>query len=112
MADIPLTGRSNAQIYVELPLRKDNAWEKVRRGYLASISFTDDNVGLVLDALEKSIYSDNTIIVLWSDHGFHLEKSEHLANFHCGKRQRAPFFIILDPRKKEGHGGVCAETVD
>ena len=109
--DIPLTGRSNAQIYVELPLRRDNAWEKVRRGYLASISFTDDNVGLVLDALEKSIYADNTIVVLWSDHGFHLGEKRTFSKFSLWEEATRTPFIILDPRKKEGHGEVCEQTV-
>jgi len=39
------------------------------QGCLASASFADDCVGHVLDALEKSRYSDNTIVVLWGDHG-------------------------------------------
>jgi len=39
------------------------------QGYLASISFMDAQLGRLLDALDKSKYSKNTIIVLWSDHG-------------------------------------------
>ncbi len=46
------------------------------QAYLASISFVDDQVGRVLDALEASGQQDNTIIVLWSDHGFHLGEKE------------------------------------
>jgi len=38
-------------------------------------------VGRVLDALEKSQYSDNTIVVLWSDHGWHLGEKEHWQKF-------------------------------
>ena len=40
--------------------------------YLASISFVDHCVGIVLDGLASSSHADNTLIVLWSDHGFHL----------------------------------------
>lgn len=40
-------------------------------GYLACISYADAMLGRVLDALEKSPYADNTIVVLWSDHGYH-----------------------------------------
>ena len=47
--------------------------------YLASVSFVDHCVGMVLDALENSSYADNTIIVLWSDHGFHLGEKQHWA---------------------------------
>lgn len=40
-------------------------------GYLACMSYADAMVGRVLDALEASPYADNTIVVLWSDHGYH-----------------------------------------
>ncbi|TKG91960.1 DUF229 domain-containing protein [Puteibacter caeruleilacunae] len=39
------------------------------QGYLACITFMDSQLGRVLDALDNSKYADNTIIVLWSDHG-------------------------------------------
>ncbi len=47
--------------------------------YLASVSFVDHCVGVVLDALESSPFSDDTVIVLWSDHGFHLGEKRHWA---------------------------------
>ena len=40
-------------------------------GYLACISYADAMIGRVLDALESSPHADNTIVVLWSDHGYH-----------------------------------------
>ena len=40
-------------------------------GYLACISYADAMLGRVLDALEDSPYADNTIVVIWSDHGYH-----------------------------------------
>ncbi|MEZ6143432.1 MAG: sulfatase [Zavarzinella sp.] len=42
------------------------------RGYLASVAFVDAMVGRVLDALEKTGRTNDTIVVLWSDHGYHL----------------------------------------
>ncbi len=53
-------------------LQENNQWENLVRSYLASISFVDSQVGRVLDALEAGGHADNTIIVLWSDHGYHL----------------------------------------
>ena len=47
--------------------------------YLASISFVDHCVGIVLEALNSSPHADNTLIVLWSDHGFHLGEKQHWA---------------------------------
>ena len=47
-------------------------WKDILQGYLASVSFVDHYVGEVLDALAASSYADNTIVVLWSDHGYRL----------------------------------------
>src|SRR5690606_400528 len=46
--------------------------EHLRRGYYASISFVDAQIGYLLDELEQQGLLDETIVVLWSDHGFHL----------------------------------------
>lgn len=46
--------------------------EQLRRGYYASISFVDAQIGHLLNELERQGLLDKTIIVLWSDHGFHL----------------------------------------
>ena len=111
LADIPQVGQSNAQIYVEIPVRRDKAWEDIRRGYLASINFTDDNVGLVLEALEKSPYADNTIIMLWSDHGFHLGEKRSFSKFSLWEEATRTPFIIFDPRNRSGNGQACAEPI-
>lgn len=47
------------------------AVEDAIHGYLACISYADAMMGRVLDALEASPYAENTIVVFWSDHGYH-----------------------------------------
>ncbi|WP_372775091.1 sulfatase [Mangrovibacterium sp.] len=47
-------------------------WKKIIQAYLACVSYVDYEIGRVLDALENSEYADNTVIVLWSDHGYRL----------------------------------------
>ena len=47
-------------------------WRKAIQAYLATISFADTQIGRVLDALDRSRHADNTIVVLWGDHGWHL----------------------------------------
>ena len=47
-------------------------WKKIIQAYLACMSYVDYELGRVLDALESSDYANNTIIVLWSDHGYRL----------------------------------------
>jgi arylsulfatase A-like enzyme len=53
-------------------LDEEKQWAPLVRAYLASISFVDAQVGRVLDALKESDLEKNTIVVLWSDHGWHL----------------------------------------
>lgn len=53
-------------------LRKAHQWRPLVRAYLASTSFMDSQLGRVLDALEASGHGRDTVIVLWSDHGWHL----------------------------------------
>ena len=52
-------------------LEELDAVEDAIHGYLACISYADAMIGRVLDALDASPYADNTIVVLWSDHGYH-----------------------------------------
>ena len=111
LIDIPIAGRANAQIYVEIPMRRDNAWEHLWRAYLACINFTDENVGRVLDALENSPYADNTIVVLWSDHGFHLGEKRTFSKFSLWEEATRTPFIIQDSRQTAGAGNNCDEPV-
>ncbi len=53
-------------------LQRENQWKNLVRSYLASISFMDAQLGRLLDALDQQSFHQNTIIVLWSDHGWHL----------------------------------------
>ena len=76
--------------------------KKLLHGYAAAASFVDANVGRVLDALEEKGLADNTIVVLWGDHGWklgdHSSWCKH-TNFECDTR--VPL-IVRDPRMKSG----------
>ncbi|QDT60548.1 Choline-sulfatase [Stieleria bergensis] len=109
--DIPPVGRSMARETVIQSFETHDCWDEVRRGYLACISFTDDNVGRVMEALEKSGYMDNTIVVLWSDHGFHLGEKRSYTKFSLWEESTRVPFIIWDPRGQKGNGETCAEPV-
>lgn len=57
-------------------LEENKQLKPLVRAYLASISFVDSQVGRILDALEENGLTENTIVVLWSDHGYHLGEKE------------------------------------
>lgn len=60
---------------------KAGKWKEAVRGYLASIAFADAMVGELLAALQKSRYADDTIVVIWSDHGWQLGEKKHWRKF-------------------------------
>jgi arylsulfatase A-like enzyme len=61
----------NADLFIGRESTPDLSRE-MKRAYWASVSFMDAQVGRVVDALEKNGLKDNTIIVFWGDHGYHL----------------------------------------
>ena len=77
--DIPAPGRKLAEARrADLEtIRAAGKQREAVQAYLASISFADEQVGRVLDALDASDAADNTIIVFWSDHGWHLGEKDH-----------------------------------
>ena len=63
--------------------------------YLAAISFVDHCVGIVIDALAKSPHAKNTVVVLWSDHGFHLGEKQHWAKRTLWEEStRVPLLVV------------------
>ncbi len=53
-------------------VKENHQWRNLVRSYLACTSFVDAQIGRIVDALEEAGLADNTIIVIWGDHGFHL----------------------------------------
>ena len=51
------------------------------QGYKASISFADEQIGRIMDALNNSKFKDNTVVAVWSDNGFHLGEKLHWRKF-------------------------------
>ncbi|MCI0655172.1 MAG: sulfatase-like hydrolase/transferase [Methylococcaceae bacterium] len=75
-------------------LRQYNIWGSAVQAYQAAISYADALVGSVLSELAASPYAADTIVVLWSDHGFHLGEKLHFKKFTLWERAtRVPFLI-------------------
>ncbi len=76
----------------------DEGLKRFLQAYLACVSFVDDQIGAVLDALNKSSFKDNTIVVLTSDHGWQMGEKNYLyKNSPWDESTRVPL-IIRDPK--------------
>lgn len=87
-------------------------WKNAVQGYLASIRFADEMVGRLLEALEKSEYASNTIVVLWSDHGWQLGEKNHWRKFALWENVNRSVLMIRMPESlKHGKPGRVMENV-
>jgi arylsulfatase A-like enzyme len=90
---------------------KSGRWKDAIQSYLASCAYTDMNVGRLLDALDKNPKKDNTIIVLWGDHGWSFGEKQHWRKFALWEEPtRMPLIWVAPGMTKPG--GVCSRTVD
>ena len=90
---------------------KSGRWKEAVQAYLASIAYTDMNIGRLLNALDKSAYRDNTIICLWGDHGWHLGEKDHWRKFALWEEAtRAPLIWIAPGVTQPGT--VCDRPID
>jgi iduronate 2-sulfatase len=99
--DIPMMGKSIAYgrspngDYYEV-MRKKEILPELVHAYLACVTFVDEQIGKVLDAVENSPNGKNTIVVLWSDHGQHLSEKRHFRKQALWEEStRVPLIIKL-----------------
>jgi len=76
---------------------KHGQWRKAVAGYLACINYADSNVGRVLDALESGPNAGNTVVVLWSDHGWQLGEKRQWRKFTLWERSARVVMILAGP---------------
>ena len=96
--DLPESSKKVGQKPYFQHIQKENQWRQGVQGYLASIAFADAMVGRVLDALEQSPHRDNTIVVLWSDHGWHLGEKEQWQKYTAWRVcSRVPLIVKVPP---------------
>jgi arylsulfatase A-like enzyme len=93
-------------------VRENNQWRNLCRSYLASTSFIDAQIGRLLDALKANDQEQNTIVVVWSDHGWHLgEKAITGKNTLWERSTRVPL-IFAGPGVNAGKCTQPAELLD
>ena len=106
---------------IKLDRRLPGSLDGFVQAYAACCGFADAQVGRVLAALEASPRRERTIVVLWSDHGFHLGEKEHIEKFALWEKSNHVPFIVVVPegvratlggRWKGSPGTRCERPVD
>lgn len=85
---------------------------RMRHGYYASSSYADANIGKLLDALDKTGLSENTIVVLWSDHGYHLGENAHWAKVTVRELDAWIPLLVAAPGKDPESTMAIVESID
>ena len=117
LEDLPPEGKRRGPNRYFAHIQKEGQWKQGLQGYLASIHFADAMLGRVLDALKEGPHRDNTIVVLWSDHGWHLGEKQHWQKFSPWRAStRVPLMIRVpkgSPGCKTGTtaGSICEQPV-
>jgi len=93
----------------------DNFTRAMRRGYFAAVSFIDAQIGRVLNALETYGYKDNTVVLLWGDHGWHLGDTNSWCketNFETAARTTMMWRMPGQSKASQGLNKRMVEIVD
>ncbi len=83
-------------------------FRKYVQAYLASVAFADDIVGEAMDILDNSRFKENTVVVLFSDHGYNIGEKEYLWKYNLWEESTRVPLIIRDPR----YAANAGKTVD
>lgn len=112
LADLPPSGVRMARPDGDhKAMLESGRWKEAVQSYLAAIAYADAMIGRLIDALDASPYRDNTIVVLWGDHGWHLGEKQHWRKFALWEEAtRAPLIWIVPGLTQPGM--VCERTVD
>lgn len=110
MADVPPNFQYKMGVAPTLAeIRDAGKWRGLVHAYLASTSFADHCVGKVLEGLRGGPNEGNTIVVLWSDHGFHLGEKQHIAKRTLWEESTRVPLIVAGPGVAPGD--PCGEAV-
>lgn len=110
--DVPQAGKAKLKREWHQWVVENHKWKELVQAYNASISFTDEMVGRLLTALENGPLADNTVVVLWTDHGYHLGQKEHYEKFALWEQTtRVPLIIAAPGRFTCGRASAQAVSL-
>ena len=89
----------------------NDKWDDATQAYLASVSFADAMVGRLLKALDEGPLAENTIVVLWSDHGYHLGHKQHWEKRVLWEQATHVPLVVADKRLASSKGKQCPSPV-
>ncbi|UXX80982.1 sulfatase [Reichenbachiella carrageenanivorans] len=107
--DIPSGAHAKTKNYTGI--KKYNKQRSAVQAYLANINYADTCIGVVLDALAKSKYAENTVVILWGDHGWHLGEKLHYKKATLWEEATRVPLIIKVPGMTPV-GASCPRTVN
>jgi len=94
-------------------LPAEDVARKLIHGYYATTSYVDAQIGRVLDELDRLELTANTIVVLWSDHGWHLgDHGIWTKHTNYEEANRIPLIVVSPGIGEPGASNQLAETVD
>ncbi len=108
--DVPPEGQKLARDRINdwKAIKNQHKWKHAIRAYLASITYADAQLGRILSTLESSAHAQNTIVILWSDHGWHLGSKQHWHKSTLWEEATRVPLVIKTPGFKPG---VCDAPV-
>jgi choline-sulfatase len=85
-------------------------WKEAVQSYLACIRYTDEQVGRLLDTIDQGELGDNTIVILYSDHGFFLGEKDRWAKQALWENATRVPFIVVNPGGKKR--AICNQPAE
>ncbi len=110
LKNVPMPALASTTPRPYFGVTRDQARE-CKQAYYAAISFVDAQIGKLLETMDKHKLWDNTVVVFWSDHGYHLgEHGLWMKQSLFEESARVPLIIVAPGAR--GNGQVCTRTVE